>query len=691
MGAIVAGTLALLERDGRALIAQSEASLERLGRHALEERADQLTATLAEALANPLYHLDLKAIRDLARSALSRPDVHRASGCSTARACCSTTAPTPSPPSASGWWMRSPRRSWPGRRPPRRGTKAGLVWVRGVRLGDTLLGGIRVELGETAFSRAVADSGAALAQHSRAGARAPARGGARRSRRPRGTGPGGAAVGVAAAGGADPAARRARPLGRAGSARSADGGSRPPGELGILADAFEAMRLGIERQQEAIRRLAVTDQLSGLPNRLGFVERAERLLAASAARGEPLALLMIDLDGFKRINDSHGHETGDAVLAECARRIVREVETLAAGGAAEGFAARLGGDEFVAVVAGEDAPLVATRLAERLRDAIATPFAVGERLLLLGASIGIAIQPDDAASLRELLRCADLAMYEAKAAGKNGVRRYSLRLRLAAEGRIGLESELAAAFERGELELYFQPIVRLRDRTLLGAEALLRWNHPTRGLLPADQFWGVVEDSVILRRVAPWILERACRAARDWNARPGLPAPFVAVNVSAWQILSGELAGQVGAAIAASGLEPSRLHLEISERGLIADEPRLHGQFRSLRELGVGVWLDDFGTGYSGLARLRQLPLDGVKIDRSFIVDLLADDDDRGITEAIVAMTRALDLGVIAEGVESEGHVLALLERGCELGQGYWLARPRPQAGMLALLGADAR
>ncbi len=686
---VVLLTLQLLERSGQALIARSAAALERLGRQGLQADADRLTELLGDALVNPLYFLDLKSIRDLARSALSRPEVRSIRVFDKDGILLHD--------GSDGVGSFGDRIEDPlveeilrGRRDAFAWRGDTLAWARGVRLGDSLLGGILIEMTANVLARIIAESQQELADTLDRARReqqeavllrlfafsllaplaffwvsrrvvAPIRRMAERAR----------------------AIELGQPL--------PELGPRPPDELGVLADALESMRLGIERQQQAIRELAVTDQLTGLPNRRGFDERAAAILAAARAQGQPMAVLFVDLDGFKRVNDVYGHELGDRALGEVAQRIRRAIAECPALEESATVVARLGGDEFVVALAAEDAVTVAEGLSRTLLEALCRPIVLPPVTVQLGASLGIAIFPDDAGNVADLVRCADLAMYEAKLAGKNGVRRYNLRMRLAVESREEIELELGAAFERGELALHFQPILNLRQRRAVGAEALLRWNHGVRGLLPADRFWSVIEDSTLLRKLAPWLLREACRAAQTWPKAADGSAPFVAVNIAGRQILPGDLEGDVRAALTESGLPPARLHLEISERALIADEPRMYAQFQALSELGVQVWLDDFGTGYSGLSRLRQLPLDGVKIDRSFIADLLIDPDDRAITEAIIAMTRALELKVIAEGIESEGHLRALLEWRCELGQGYWLGRPLPPAGILAMFEGDGR
>lgn len=686
---MVGVTLGLLDRSGRDLIQKSTAALERLGRQGLETDARQLAVLLGETLVNPLYYLDLKSIRDLARSALSRSEVRSirifdshgmllddgSDGIATFGQ--RIEDPLVEKVLADG----GDASAWRGET---------LAWAHGIRLGEAPIGGLLLEMSASVFPAIVAETQAEL------------RDTLDRSRREQQS-----AVLLrlliflvfAPLAFLWVSRRVIAPIRRmADRARAIELGhplpelgSRPPDELGVLADALESMRIGIERQQRVIRELASTDRLTGMPNRRGFEERARVMLEQARDGGERMALVFIDLDGFKRVNDLYGHEAGDRTLAEVARRIGAVIATMAAYEDSSPVVARMGGDEFVVALASGDAAAAAEALARAILDELRRAIPIGPVCAQLGASVGIAVFPDDAGSLTDLLRCADLAMYEAKMAGKNGLHRYDLRMRRALESRAGVELELGAAFERDELVLDFQPILALRSRRPIGAEARLGWNHRERGLLPAERFWSAIEDGALRRELVRWLLREACRAAQSWPAASDGSFPFVAVNIAESQILDGDLEQDLRAALSASGLPPARLHLEVSERALIADEPRMHARFRTLKDLGVQIWLSDFGTGCSGLSRLRELPLDGLKIDRSFIADLLSNPDDWAITEAIIAMSRAFDLRVIADGIESEGQVQALLERRCLLGQGRWLGAPSSPAAMRERFAGDAR
>jgi EAL domain-containing protein (putative c-di-GMP-specific phosphodiesterase class I) len=306
---------------------------------------------------------------------------------------------------------------------------------------------------------------------------------------------------------------------------------------------------------------------------------------------------------------------------------------------------------------------------------IERPLAVGGRQVFLGASIGITLFPDDATHAGQLLKNADIAMYQAKVAGKNCYRFYSRALDRAVERRVQLEQDLRGAWSRGELSLVYQPIYRLADGNILGAEALLRWQHPHLGMVPPVVFIEVAEQTGLIEDIGRAVLEQACKDASQWSATTA-GKPFVSVNISPRQLRSGELPDVVSNALRSSGLIASQLHLELTETAVLVDEDQASALLSRVRATGVKVWLDDFGTGFSGLSHLRRVPVDGVKIDRSFVADLLRDPDDLALTTAIIAMAHSLSITVVAEGIESDGQCQILRERGCDQGQGFLFGRP---------------
>ena len=327
-------------------------------------------------------------------------------------------------------------------------------------------------------------------------------------------------------------------------------------------------------------------------------------------------------------------------------------------------------------------------LAEKLVAELGRPIVVQDRQVFLGTSIGITLFPEDASGATALMKNGDIAMYQAKVAGKNCYRFYSRAMDQAVERRVHLEHELRGAWDRGELSLAYQPVFRLADGAMIGAEALLRWRHPKHGLVAPSVFIEVAEESGLIETLGPQVLRSACRDAVRWNARaPNRQPLFVSVNVSPRQLRSGDLPRVVAATLAESGLSPQQLHLELTETAVIGDEIHAGNLLSRLRETGVKVWLDDFGTGFSGLSHLRRVPVDGVKIDRSFIADILRDPDDLALTTAIIAMAHSLGIIVVAEGVEKEGQYALLRERGCDLAQGYWIGHPVAIDEFMSLLG----
>ena len=454
--------------------------------------------------------------------------------------------------------------------------------------------------------------------------------------------------------------------------------SRRRDELGDLMRAFSRMGDSIVRHDRDIRRMAYTDALTGLSNRLAFREAIDQRLLHLRGAARQLALLFADIDDFKRVNDTLGHDAGDEVLVQFSNRI-REAMTSV--DCDEALLARFGGDEFVILLeAAEgrgDIRASASRLAETLVNELSRPIMVRGRQVFLGTSIGITLFPEDATGATMLMKNGDIAMYQAKVAGKNCYRFYSRAMDQAVERRVRMEQDLRGAWERGELSLAYQPIYRVSDNTLVGAEALLRWQHPEHGAIVPSVFIDVAEQSGLIETLGPAVLRAACTDAVRWRSdHPSAEALFVSVNVSPRQLRNGDLSEQVAQVLRDTGMLAERLHIELTETAVIGDELRASSLLGRLRDTGVKVWLDDFGTGFSGLSHLRRVPIDGVKIDRSFIADVLRDPDDLALTTAIIAMAHSLGITVVAEGVEKEGQFTLLRERNCDLAQGFWLGHP---------------
>ncbi len=443
-------------------------------------------------------------------------------------------------------------------------------------------------------------------------------------------------------------------------------------EIGGLTRAFARMSAGVARHDREIRRMAYTDSLTGMANRLAFRELLEeRLLTLQAHSGE-LALLFIDLDDFKRVNDTLGHEEGDEVLNQLALRVRNTLEKHGLPGSQ---VARFSGDEFILLFLKSDIRNSSSELAEELLAEVRKPLALHGNPLYLTASIGITLFPFDANAAGVLLKNADIAMYQAKVAGKNCYRFYSRAMDQAVERRVQLEQDLRGAFERGEMGLMYQPIYNLTDGRIVGAEALMRWQHPRLGMVPPSTFIEVAEQSGLIEMLGRHALVLACNDAAMWTKTDNT-LPFISVNVSSKQLRGGELNDVIETVLASSGLKPSQLHLELTETAILNDENQASVLLSRVRATGVKVWLDDFGTGFSGLSHLRRVPVDGVKIDRSFVTDLLRDPDDLALTTSIIAMAHSLGITVVAEGIETEGQYAVLRERGCDQGQGFWLGRP---------------
>ena len=461
-------------------------------------------------------------------------------------------------------------------------------------------------------------------------------------------------------------------------------------ELGALVRAFARMSESIVRHDRDMRRMAYTDSLTGLANRLAFRETLDHRLMQLRGVGKQLALLFADIDDFKRINDTLGHDVGDEVLVQFANRIREAVERI---GGDSGHLARFGGDEFVILLQGDgehggDIRASATHLAETLVAELSRPIVVQDRQVFLGTSIGVTLFPEDASGATMLMKNGDIAMYQAKVAGKNCYRFYSRAMDQAVTRRVRIEQDLRGAWERGELSLAYQPIYRVADRRLAGAEALLRWNHPVHGAVAPSVFIDVAEQSGLIEMIGPAIVRAACRDAARWHREYGAANDlFISINVSARQLRSSDFREQILQALHESGLPPALMHIELTETTVLSDEDQARTILASLRDSGVKVWLDDFGTGFSGLSHLRRVPVDGVKIDRSFIADVMRDPDDLALTTAIIAMGHSLGMSVIAEGVEKEGQCELLRSRGCDLAQGYWLGHPMPMQDFCRLLG----
>ena len=428
---------------------------------------------------------------------------------------------------------------------------------------------------------------------------------------------------------------------------------------------------GWKSAQEDIQRLAYYDALTGLPNRTLLHDRLNQAVAAAHRDNDQFALMFLDLDRFKYINDTMGHQAGDEMLKVIAARLagtVREGDTVS----------RLGGDEFV-ILLRETGAEGALFVAEKLLGSVAQSFEINGTTVGTEASIGISLYPHDGSDVETLIKHADVAMYHAKEAGRNNFQFYTAQINERALSHFNIERDLRVALEQRQLIAYYQPQIRISDRKLIGFEALLRWQHPEKGMVSPAAFIPVAEESGLIVPVGEWVLREVCRQARAWHER-GLPLVPVAVNLSARQLKDGRLAKFVRALLAETGLPDWTLELELTESMMLDDEKAAMQFIGEMRELGVALSIDDFGTGYSSLGHLKKLPLDKLKIDQSFVRDLAEDEDDAAIVRAIISMAHGLGLTVIAEGVETVEQMDFLEALGCNEVQGYYYARPMPAA-----------
>ena len=444
-----------------------------------------------------------------------------------------------------------------------------------------------------------------------------------------------------------------------------------------------AIRYAIERKstEQELSRLALHDSLTGLPNRVLFIDRLERALARADRRPRSLAVLFVDLDRFKAVNDTFGHQAGDRVLSEIASRLrstIRPSDTVA----------RLGGDEFALLcedLPGPDAPV---QVAERICSRLERPFRFGEDEVFVRASVGIALAEGPAAAM-DLLRDADDAMYTAKERGCGWHACANGLAERRASSRRGLENDLHRAVERGELRVFYQPQVSFRTGAVAGVEALVRWRHPRRGLIEPDYFIPLAEQTGLIVPVGAWVLEEACRQVRRWQAGGPELDLTMSVNVSPRQLADPGFIGTVGDALASSAIDPSQLCLEITEEAVVDDVEGVTETLKVLKTLGVNLAMDDFGRGRSSLSFLDRFPIDLLKIDRTFVERLRADRGSRRIVAAVIGLAHALGLVAVAEGVEGLEDHAELESLGCDFAQGYLFCEARPADALAPLLAGN--
>jgi len=437
--------------------------------------------------------------------------------------------------------------------------------------------------------------------------------------------------------------------------------------LALRAVERELERRLRQKEQEIVY-MAYHDTLTGLPNRLLLLNRLEYAIDVATRANSQMAVLFLDIDRFKVINDSLGHDVGDRLLVTMSQRLHNTVRR-------SDIVARLGGDEFVLVLTDFDTAVYVAHVAEKLLSHLLETLSLDGHKVRVTASIGISIFPQDGTDARTLLRNADIAMYRAKEEGRNNFRFFDQTMNSRAVERLDMETSLRQAVENQEFVLHFQPKVVLGDGTVLGTEALIRWQHPKRGLVPPVEFIPLAEETGLIVPIGAWALRAACQQTQLWRQN-GSPDLTVAVNLSARQFHQPDLPEQVARVLRETGLPPAALEIELTESTVMESAEKAIQALRHLRDIGVRIAVDDFGTGYSSLSYLKKLPINSLKIDRSFIADLVHDADDAAIVQTIIALGKVLRLEVVAEGVETEQQAAFLRKNGCPIGQGYFFARP---------------
>jgi diguanylate cyclase (GGDEF)-like protein/PAS domain S-box-containing protein len=454
-----------------------------------------------------------------------------------------------------------------------------------------------------------------------------------------------------------------------------DHSGEPVAVLGINSDITARKQV-----EAALEYQAVHDALTGLPNRVLFYQRLEEALATVDRRRERVAVMFLDLDNFKVINDSLGHHAGDTLLVEVATRLrgcLRGTDVVA----------RLGGDEFTILLTHVFSDAEAEQVAQRLLESLSAPFHLADRTVFVSASLGLAFSGHGDLTAESLLREADMAMYQSKSGGKARHSLFDARLKKTALERLEVETELRLAIENEQLRVHYQPIHSLSDGRLIEVEALVRWERPGHGLVFPTNFIPIAEETGLIVPIGRWVLEVACRQAVIWNRDFALESPLVmSVNLSGRQFQDPGLLGDVERALQETGLDPSCLKLEITESAVVRDVEATVRKLDALKALGVQLAIDDFGTGYSWLSYLKRFPVDTLKIDRSFVEGIDRNAQDAAIVQSVVALARTLQLNVIGEGIESQAQAAHLRALGCDRGQGYLFARPQPADTISSLL-----
>ncbi len=448
-----------------------------------------------------------------------------------------------------------------------------------------------------------------------------------------------------------------------------------PVHLAIIQDITRR-----KKTEERMRYLAYYDALTGLPNRQFFKEQLALLIDMVKRSNSKIAVLFIDLDNLKRINDSLGHSVGDLLLKQVAERLkhcIRQSDMVGKMSrmSSQSMISRLGGDEFTLVLNHVEDRKAVDGVVKRIQQGIAAPLHLGGHEIVLTASIGVAFIPDDGGDVETVLKCADTAMYNAKKAGRNSFKNYDKSMEKRSLVRLNLENELRRTLDNNELIVYYQPQINIETGKVIGAEALVRWQHPTEGLVPPDTFVSVAEEAGLIYQLGSQVLDKACGQIKIWE-KEGLDLQHVAVNISSVQFQHPDLFGSIMDIISRNGISPRKIELEVTESAMMDDGEKTVQTLRLLRSMNVKIAVDDFGTGYSSLSYLKRFPLNNLKIDKTFISDVGGGRSGEGIVSAIVAMARCLNLGIVAEGVETAEQLSFLKKQGVKIVQGYMLSKP---------------
>lgn len=462
-------------------------------------------------------------------------------------------------------------------------------------------------------------------------------------------------------------------------------------ELGDLTRSIKAMVARLKESSEKANYQAKHDQLTDLPNRTLFIEFLNFALGRAKRERQQMAVMFIDLDDFKKINDTLGHAAGDELLKQFSRRLkssLRSCDFISSGSGVDDYAgiARLGGDEFTVLLDNIDNPTAAMTIAERILMKTRRSFTLSSgRKVFVGASIGITVFPDDGTECEQLLRNADIAMYSAKSKGKNNYAFFTDEMNAAVKKRVELESELRTAIEQQQLQLFYQPLLDAISQKIIGVEALVRWKHPDRGFISPAEFIPVAEQTGLIHELGDWVIRTACRQLVYWQKRWQVQL-YCAVNVSGVQLRDSKFPERTRSVLEQTQLPAHFLHAELTETALLTNEEEAKHVLEELRRTGIDIWMDDFGTGYSSLSFLKKFSVQGVKVDRSFVHDMETNDESRGIVNAVIAMAKSLNIRITAEGIENNQQANILKSQQCDVLQGYLLGKPMPANQLESLI-----